>query len=267
MDILEKIIATKRIEVADRKTKMPVEDLERSLLFERNVVSMSRAITEQGSSGIISEFKRRSPSKGVINASSSVEEVIKGYAQAGCAGISVLTDQGYFGGHVEDLVIARRNTLKPILRKEFIIDEYQIIEAKAIGADLVLLIAEVLTAAEVKNLAATAQSLGLEVLLEMHTNEQLPKVNYDIDIVGINNRNLKTFEVDLDASIRLFHQLGDGFVKISESGLSEVSSLEKLISAGFQGFLIGENFMKTEHPGLACSQFIKQLNELKSMQA
>lgn len=267
MDILDKIIVTKRIEVAERKAKMPVRDLERSMLYERDTVSMAAAITEAGSSGIISEFKRRSPSKGVINARSKVEDVIKGYDRAGCAGMSVLTDQGYFGGHVQDLVIARRVTTKPLLRKEFIIDEYQIIEAKAIGADLILLIAEVLSAAEVKNLAAVAQSLGMEVLLEMHTQEQLPKVNYDLDIIGINNRNLKTFEVDLDASIQLFDQLGDGFVKISESGLSETKSLEKLRQAGFQGFLIGENFMKTDDPGSACRAFIEQLNQQKSIQA
>lgn len=267
MDILDKIIATKRIEVAERKGIMPVRDLERSMLYERDTVSMASAITQTGSSGIISEFKRRSPSKGVINATSKVEDVIRGYDRARCAGMSVLTDQGYFGGHVQDLVIARRNTTKPLLRKEFIIDEYQIIEAKAIGADLILLIAEVLSAAEVKNLAALAQSLGMEVLLEMHTQEQLPKVNYDLDIIGINNRNLKTFEVDLDASIQLFGQLGDGFVKISESGLSEIKSLEKLRQAGFQGFLIGENFMKTDDPGTACSVFIEQLNQRKSIQA
>ncbi len=259
MDILDKIIATKRIEVADRKKQVATSELEASLLFERDTISMCRSLTAKGSSGIISEFKRKSPSKGVINHDAQVEEVVRGYDHAGCAGVSVLTDMGYFGGHLQDLVRARRCTEKPILRKEFVIDEYQIIEAKAIGADLILLIAEVLTEPEVKKLAALAKSLDLEVLLEMHTNSQLPKVGPDIDIIGINNRNLRTFEVDLDASIRLYHQLDGEFVKISESGLHSIESIKKLRSAGFQGFLIGESFMKSEDPGVACRQLIQQL--------
>ncbi len=260
MNILDKIIATKKKEVVKRKEKMKIKELESSSLFSRSVISMRESLLATGSSGIIAEFKRKSPSKGFINDTSTVEEVVKGYTDAGCSGISILTDQPYFGGHVQDLIFARRYTNKPILRKEFIIDEYQILEAKAIGADLILLIAEVLTQNEVLELASFAKSIGLEVLLEMHSDQQLFKINDHLDIIGINNRDLNTFTVDLDASIRLLHQIDDQFVRISESGLDKPETIRDLRDEGFQGFLIGESFMKTGTPGKTCQSFIASID-------
>ncbi len=259
MDILEKIIATKRREVRDRKEQVTVATLEQSPFFERPVISMSQHLRARAPFAIIAEFKRRSPSKGDIYAGAIVEPVVKGYVEAGCAGISVLTDAEYFGGHLDDLKTARSLVEIPLLRKEFIIDEYQILEARSAGADLILLIAEVLTAAEVRRLAEIARSLGMEVLLEMHTVSQVEKINDLINIVGINNRNLKNFTVDLDASIRLLDRLEGDFLRISESGLSDPASVIRMARAGFDGFLVGENFMKTKEPGEACRTFINTL--------
>ena len=267
MHILDQIVATKKKEIALRREIIPISDFESSLLFNRSVISMSEQLIQPGSSGIIAEFKRRSPSKGWIHQGARVEEVVMGYSKANCAGISVLTDMSYFGGHVQDLIFARRYTNRPILRKEFIIDEYQILEARAIGADLILLIAEVLTRAEVNRLAAFAKSLGLEVLLEMHSDSELHKINQHLDIIGINNRDLKTFEVDLDSSIRLLHQIPEEFVRISESGLSEPESLSDLKQAGFQGFLIGETFMRSQQPGEACASFIQGIMDHAKVKA
>ena len=262
MDILEKIINRKRQEVAERKELISTAEFEKSHLFNRSVLSMSQHIREKSPFAIIAEFKRRSPSKGNIFNEADVRSVVKGYAEAGCAGISVLTDIDFFGGSLDDLKDARETVRVPLLSKEFIIDEFQILEAKSAGADLILLIAEVLTADEILQLAKFARSLGLEVLLEMHTNSQIHKMNDQIHIVGINNRNLKTFEVDLDASIRLLDQLEGDFIKISESGLNNPASVVKLANAGFEGFLVGENFMKTREPGKACKAFISELLEL-----
>lgn len=259
MDILEKIVASKKSEVSQRKKVVDTHALEKSRYFSRSVLSMSKSLLDNAPYGIIAEFKRQSPSKGIINDTSDPAEVAQGYRDAGVAGMSVLTDKIYFGGSAADLSLVRDTIEIPILRKEFIIDEYQIIEARSMGADLILLIAEVLTREEVASLTMVAKSLGLEVLLEMHSESQLSKIDDRIDIVGINNRNLKTFEVDLDASIRLLEKLQGPFVKISESGLSNPANIRKLASSGFQGFLIGENFMKTDDPGKACQLFIENL--------
>ena len=264
MDILQKIIETKKKEVAEQRKHISVRELERSEFFERPVISMSQAIRHKAPVGIIAEFKRRSPSKGNIYNDALVPPVVEGYEEAGCAGISVLTDSQYFGGSLADFKVARGSVQVPLLRKEFIIDEFQLIESKSAGADLILLIAEVLDSKEVLHLSRTARSLGMEVLLEMHTDSQLPKINEYINIVGINNRNLKTFEVDLDASIKLLHQLPDDFIRISESGLSDPAAVVKLIDAGFEGFLVGENFMKTKMPGIACAEFRQAILELKN---
>jgi indole-3-glycerol phosphate synthase len=259
MNILDKIIFDKRNEVALKKSIIPVSQLENSVLFGCRTISLSK-ILRNSNSGIIAEHKRRSPSKAEINYSFSVEEVVKGYQNAGVCGISVLTDGKYFGGSLDDLVLARASVSIPLLRKEFVIDEYQILEAKAHGADLILLIAAVLTREEIKNLSEFAQSLGLEVLLEVHNLEELQKsIMPTLDMIGVNNRNLKTFEVSLDFSKELASEIPDEFVKVSESGISSIEAINELKSFGYKGFLVGENFMKTDNPGKAALDFIKQL--------
>jgi indole-3-glycerol phosphate synthase len=259
MDILEKIIADKRREVELKKSIIPVSQLENSVLFNSRTQSLSKLL-QNSSSGIIAEHKRKSPSKQTINSSFTVEEVVKGYQNAGVCGISVLTDMKYFGGSLDDLLLARASVTIPLLRKEFIIDEYQLIEAKAHGADVILLIAAVLTRQEIKYLSEFAQSLGLEVLLEVHNEEELQKaIMPSLNMIGVNNRNLKTFEVSLSYSKELANLIPNEFVKISESGISNVAAVKELQQFGYQGFLIGENFMKTDNAGLAASEFIKQL--------
>ena len=259
MNILDKIIFDKRQEVVLKKSIIPVSQLENSILFGSRTISLSK-ILRNSTTGIIAEHKRRSPSKSEINYSFSVEEVVKGYQNAGVCGISVLTDAKYFGGSLDDLLLARAATSVPLLRKEFIIDEYQILEAKAHGADLILLIAAVLTREEIKNLSEFAKSLGLEVLLEVHNLEELQKsIMPTLDMIGVNNRNLKTFEVSLDFSKELASEIPDEFVKVSESGISSIEAINELKPYGYKGFLIGENFMKTDNAGKSAEIFIKKL--------
>jgi indole-3-glycerol phosphate synthase len=259
MDILEKIIVDKRREVELKKSIIPISQLENSVLFNSRTHSLSKLL-QNSFSGIIAEHKRKSPSKQTINSSFTVEEVVKGYQNAGVCGISVLTDMKYFGGSLDDLLLARASVTIPLLRKEFIIDEYQLIEAKAHGADVILLIAAVLTRQEIKYLSEFAQSLGLEVLLEVHNEEELQKaIMPSLNMIGVNNRNLKTFEVSLSYSKELANAIPNEFVKISESGISNVADVKELQQFGYQGFLIGENFMKTDNAGFEASEFIKQL--------
>jgi len=259
MNILDKIISNKKKEVALKKSVISINQLENSDLFNSKTNSLSKSIINSPF-GIIAEHKRRSPSKGTINNSFSVEEVVKSYENAGASGISVLTDSQYFGGSLEDLVLARATVRTPLLRKEFIFDEYQILEAKANGADAILLIAAVLTREEIKSLSEFAHSIALEVLLEVHDLEELEKsIMSSLDIIGVNNRNLKTFEVSLRNSVDLITQIPEDFVKISESGLSKTDDIKLLKSIGFQGFLIGESFMKTESPGVSLEEFVNQL--------
>ncbi|NVJ86340.1 MAG: indole-3-glycerol phosphate synthase TrpC [Algoriphagus sp.] len=268
MNILEKIIADKYKEVEERKSLIPVKLLEKSIFFEGQVVSMKKYIQHPEKSGIIAEFKRKSPSKGLINGNALVETVSIGYMQAGASALSILTDKEYFGGSNEDLKTARKFNFCPILRKDFVVDEYQLIEAKSIGADCVLLIAAALEPEKLKSLAYFAKSLGLEVLLEVHDGEELKKsLNDGVDLVGINNRNLKTFEVSLDTSLSLVDQIPSSFVKISESGISDPNTLVKLNKAGFDGFLIGENFMKSSRPEQAAYNFIKEYKRLLGAEA
>ncbi len=263
MNILEKIISDKYREVAERKSLIPVKLLEQSIFFDGKVVSMKKYVTDPEKSGIIAEFKRKSPSKGLINGAASVEQVSIGYMQAGASALSVLTDQEYFGGSSEDLKVARKFNFCPILRKDFVVDEYQIIEAKSIGADCVLLIAAALEPEKLKSLAYFAKSLGLEVLLEVHDGEELEKsLNDGVDLVGVNNRNLKTFDVSIDTSLELVSAIPSSFVKISESGISDPKTLIELKKAGFDGFLIGENFMKSSRPEQAAYNFIKEFKKL-----
>ncbi len=258
MDILDKITADKIKEVALRKSLIPVSQLEQSVLFERETVSLATAV--KNGSGIIAEHKRRSPSKALINNSLSVQDVASGYEEAGVSGMSVLTDGKYFGGSLDDLILARASTTFPLLRKEFIVDEYQIIEAKAYGADAILLIAATLSRKQIEAFSKLAKSLHLDVLCESHNAEELLKsIMPSIDLLGINNRNLKTFEVSLETSKELIKQIPDDFIKVSESGISSVEAIKELKPHGFQGFLIGENFMRTDDPGKSAAHFIKQL--------
>lgn len=259
MNILDQIIADKKQEVTLKKALIPVSQLENSVLFNSRTNSLSKLILNS-SSGIIAEHKRKSPSKSTINSSFTVEEVVKGYQNAGVCGISVLTDMKYFGGSLDDLLLARASVSIPLLRKEFIVEEYQILEAKAHGADIILLIAAVLSRQEIKDLSEFAQSLGLEVLLEVHNEEELHKsIMPSLNLIGVNNRNLKTFEVNLSYSKELANLIPNEFVKVSESGISDIASVKELQAYGYKGFLIGENFMKTDNAGLAASEFIKQL--------
>ncbi len=264
MNILEEIIAHKQKEVAERKALYPVKLLEKSIFFEGKPVSMKHYVCRPDKSGIIAEFKRKSPSKGVINPNATVEQTSIGYMQAGASGLSVLTDAKYFGGKSEDLSIARKYNFCPILRKDFIVDEYQIVEAKSIGADTILLIAAALTADQLKALGAFAKSLGLEVLMEVHNEEELEKcLNEHIDLLGVNNRNLKTFETSVQVSKDLAARIPDEFVKVSESGISDPATIHELKQFGFEGFLIGENFMRNGRPGRAAKDFIDRLNLLE----
>lgn len=260
MNILDKIIEHKRVEVAQRKEAVPVAQLERSPLFTRRVLSLKQFLTDPSGTGIIAEFKRRSPSKGVINDQVDVATVTKGYALAGASCLSVLTDPVFFGGSSDDLQRARVNEI-PILRKDFIIDEYQIIEAKAIGADVILLIAACLTPEEVQRLAEFARGLGLEVLLEIHNEDELEHICEVTEIVGVNNRDLKTFTVDIQRSIDLSKKIPEGKILVAESGISKIETILHMKDAGFTGFLIGENFMKEKDPGAAFGAFVAELKE------
>lgn len=259
MNILDKIVFDKRREVELKASIIPISQLEKSVLFDRKPFSVV-ANMHANTFGIIAEHKRRSPSKSVINHSFTVEEVVTGYEKAGAVGISVLTDGKYFGGSLDDLVLARASVNTPLLRKEFVINEYQIIEAKAYGADFILLIAAILTREEIKQLSEFAQNLGLEVLLEVHDLEELQKsIMPSLNLIGVNNRNLKTFEVSLDFSKQLADQIPNEFVKVSESGISSVEAINELKPFGYKGFLIGENFMKTDNAGKAATEFISKL--------
>jgi len=258
MNILEEIIEYKREEVKSKKSKAKIADLEKRELFSRTVLSLKDFLLDKSRTGIIAEFKRRSPSKGIINPDVDIVEVTKGYAENGASCLSVLTDEHFFGGSDEDLIKARVNEI-PILRKDFIIDEYQLIEAKSLGADVILLIAACLSPAEVKRLAVFAKNLGLEVLLELHAEEELDHISDETTIIGINNRNLKTFVVDIDRSLRMAEKIPLSKLKIAESGISSVENILLFKQHGFHGFLIGENFMKAANPTIAFAEFVKQL--------
>jgi indole-3-glycerol phosphate synthase len=262
MTILDKIIARKAIEVAEAKDKTPVEDLEKELFFSRKTISLSSRLKTEGTSGIIAEHKRKSPSKGIINNQLTVEFVTNGYTSAGAAGLSVLTDIDFFGGSKEDLQKARAaNPDTPILRKDFMIDIYQLYEAKAWGADVILLIAACLSPAQIEELSKKAHELGLEVLLEIHDEEELARSPLEnIDIIGVNNRNLKNFaENNVNASLALADKIPDRIVKISESCISQPETINQLKAAGYKGFLIGETFMKDENPGAKLAEFIAKI--------
>ncbi len=264
MHILDTIVARKKEENKERKELYPIALLEKSAFMKSPTVSFSDYIKRKDKSGIIAEFKRKSPSKPKINLYADVEEVTLGYMQAGASALSVLTDTDFFGGSCKDLAVARKFNYCPILRKDFIIDEYQIIEARSCGADAILLISEILSTEEVYRLSLFAKSLGMEVLLELHSEQQLEKITDNIDVIGVNNRDLTVFKTDIQFSLDLISQLPADKVKISESGIKTPEDIVSLKSAGYDGFLIGERFMSQPHPGLACLEFIKEINELQS---
>lgn len=261
-NILDQILEQKTKEVAERKSLYPVKLLEQSIYFSAQPVSIKKYIKQQDKSGIIAEIKRKSPSKGVINAHVSIERTSIGYMQAGASAISVLTDKLFFGGSNEDLTTARTFNFCPILRKDFMIDEYQIIEAKSIGADVILLIAAALSPAMIKQFTAFAHSLGLEILLEVHNEEELhSNLEAGADLIGVNNRNLKTFELSLEISKSLAPLIPKEMIKVSESGIESVAAIKDLKQYGYEGFLMGQNFMQHSRPEEACKAFIDALNE------
>lgn len=257
MTILDTIIERKKEEIKISQSKVSVEELKDSGFFGRKNLSLKESIKNK--SGIIAEFKRQSPSKGIINDHVSPLNVVEEYEKSGASGISILTDKDFFGGSFDDILNVREQINIPILRKDFMIDEYQFYEAKSIGADVVLLIASCLSPTQVKEFTALSHELGLEVLLEIHTEEELKHCHSEIDLVGINNRNLKDFKVDLQHSVQLKNQLPENVLSIAESGIYNLEDFRYLKEQGFDGFLMGEYFMKNKNPGNAFSDFIKNI--------
>lgn len=263
MHILDKIISFKAKEVQQRKLLKPLDLLQKEIAFQEPKKSITEYILQK-ETAIIAEFKRKSPSKQNINLTANPKEVALGYQEAGVAGISVLTDQHFFGGSFQDLRVVKTSVNIPILQKDFIIDAYQIYEAKAAGADFILLIAAVLSRNQIQEFAKLAKELDVEVLVEIHTESELEKaICENVNLIGVNNRNLKTFEVNLEHSMQLATKIPNEFIKVSESGISTSKAIQQLKSAGFQAFLMGENFIKTKRPGETCKTFIEQINTQK----
>ncbi|HKM94988.1 MAG TPA: indole-3-glycerol phosphate synthase TrpC [Prolixibacteraceae bacterium] len=259
MTILDEINKNKHLEVATAKAAVPIEQLMKYTAYNKAVPSLKEFLLDPEKSGIIAEHKRQSPSKGIINNSVNLEDVVLGYEKAGASAVSVLTDRKYFGGTLNDLKTAAQVLSIPVLRKDFIIDEYQIHEAKAYGASIILLIAASLSAEEIDRFATLTHNLGMEVLFEIHNEEELKKISPLVDVVGVNNRDLKTFKVDIEQSVLLANKIPSNYLKISESGISEPKTVKMLKTHGYCGFLMGENFMKEADPGLACAIFAKQI--------
>ena len=260
MNILDKIVIRKKEEVAHARQLISAQDLEKAIHFKRTPHSFKTFLLDEDRTGIIAEFKRRSPSKGLINGISDVAEVTMAYNNAGASALSVLTDVDFFGGKTDDILAARAANDIPVLRKDFMIDEYQILEAKAWGADIILLIAAILSPKQISDFGKFAQNLGLNVLLEVHNQEELERsICPNLDAIGVNNRNLADFTVDIQTSFDLVDQIPNEFLKISESAISDPQTIRALKTAGFNGFLIGENFMKTDNPGAAIKDFVAEI--------
>lgn len=264
MSILEKIIADKQLEVEQNKKLYPIALLKKSEALHTPTVSLKHYLKKKNKHGLIAEFKRKSPSKGVINNYAKVENTSIAYMQAGASAISVLTNEKYFGGKNKDLETVRHFNYCPILRKDFIIDPYQIIEARSIGADVILLIAAVLTAAQINEYSQLANSLGMESILEIHNLSELDKGIGKTDIIGFNNRNLHDFSCHYTNAIKAINQLPKELLKIAESGIHTAQEAFELKEAGYDGFLIGQQFMAHSNPGAACAQFIQELNKFKN---
>jgi indole-3-glycerol phosphate synthase len=262
MNILQKIVAEKRADLSLLKKDEPLEILMRKEPIRSAVPRFIDNLSKYGPS-IIAEFKRRSPSKGDINLNASVEETILAYSIAGASAISVLTDK-HFGGSTLDFRKAAAISPLPLLRKDFIVDVYQIYESKMIGASAILLIASVLEKEQLKDFYQLATEQNLDVLFEIHNSQELDKLPEDARLIGINNRNLETFKVDIQNSITLFEKLPKNCVKISESGISEPETIKTLFDCGFDAFLMGEQFMKSEQPAHTVEEFFSNLKKLFS---
>ncbi|MGB8491902.1 MAG: indole-3-glycerol phosphate synthase TrpC [Bacteroidales bacterium] len=259
MNILDRIVANKRKEIAERKLLVPAKKLEEFPLFAPDRISLAENILDKSGSGIIAEFKRRSPSAGLINGQAEPDRVVAGYFRYGASGASVLTDKMFFGGDCGDLSAARKACYGPILRKDFIIDEYQVIESRATGADAIILIAAILDKRNVSSLGKLARQLGLEVLLEIRSLSETGMIDCSTSIIGVNNRNLGTFETDVNTSGNMIEHLPAESIKISESGISSPEAIRKLKAMGYNGFLIGETFMREADPALAFLNFVKSI--------
>lgn len=259
MSILKSIIESKKVSLKEKKEITSFKKMEASVYFNKACNSLIKLLNEENTTGIIAEFKRKSPSKGIINDTAKIEDVVKAYEKNGASGISVLTDEDFFGGNNEDLMTARRIVDIPLLRKDFIIDEYQVVETKSIGADVMLLIAACLTPKQVKMLARVAKNIGLEVLLELHDEREIDHICEETELIGINNRNLKTFEVDIERSLRMAEKIPNDKIKVAESGISSIENIRLFKENGFKGFLIGEHFMKEPDPGKAFQEFVQGL--------
>jgi indole-3-glycerol phosphate synthase len=259
MTILDTILEHKRKELTIKTVQIPLKELEKLPGFVKKPVSLTEALLNRDRTGIIAEFKRKSPSKGILNNHVTIEEVTTGYFRAGASALSILTDSEFFGGSAEDLVRTRELIPIPILCKDFIIDDYQVFEAKALGADAILLIASALEFNTIKQLAKRARDLQLQVILEIHNTAELTMVNEFISIIGVNNRDLRDFSVDVNRSLELADKIPASFLRISESGITSALVIKQLKNCGFQGFLIGEIFMRMPDPAVAFAEFNEQL--------
>ncbi len=262
-DVLDEIVAWKRVEVAEAKARLTERDIHAQVerLLGGEVPSMAKAI-RQSATGIIAEFKRKSPSKEWIKEDGRADAIPLSYQNNGAAAISILTDEKYFGGKDEFIATARQSGVTiPVLYKNFVIDEYQLFQARLCGASAVLLIAACLTKQEYRQLLRTAHELQLEVLLETHSEPEVEYADFEPDLCGVNNRNLGTFITDVSNSMRLAALLPQGMMRISESGISNPQTICDLRKAGYNGFLIGENFMKTDDPGQSLRSFIQEIGQ------
>ncbi|MDR1517780.1 MAG: indole-3-glycerol phosphate synthase TrpC [Dysgonamonadaceae bacterium] len=259
-DVLSEIVAHKKREVEERKKRHSIADFCQTIAEKNFPCRSLRQALENSGTGIIAEFKRRSPSKGWIFQSAEVGKIASGYESAGASALSVLTDENYFGGSDEDLKNAVSIVKIPVLRKEFIVDEFQIYEAKSLGASAILLIASAITPQQCRHFTEVAARLQLDVLLELHDEKELGYVSDKNNLVGINNRNLGTFATTVEKSFRMAELLPKNVVRVSESGISSPDIVKELRDAGYRGFLIGENFMKTDDPGGSLKQFIEELS-------
>jgi indole-3-glycerol phosphate synthase len=259
MSILHQIVEDQKLLVQARRKIKSIDQLIEDPFFSRKNFSLRNSIDKNNISAIIAEFKRKSPSKPNININADITSVPLGYEKGGASAISILTNEKYFMGNDDDIRLQRDKIGIPILRKEFIIDEYQIYEAKAMGADLILLIAEALSKSEAIALTKKAKELNLEVLMELHEKEEIKKLNDYIDFVGVNNRNLKNFVTTIQTSIDIYDQLPSDMIKVSESGIHSYKEVVELYNVGYKAFLIGENFMKNSNPGESCAAFIDEI--------
>ena len=255
MSILKEIVANKQKEVLRRKNLISLSELESMPNFKKECLSFKEHLLNPEKLGIIAEFKRKSPSKGIINANADVKDVTAGYQAGGASAISVLTEIGYFNGSDIDLTNAKSVTSIPIIRKDFVVNIFQIAESKALGADAILLIAEVLEKEQLCEYLAYAHEIGLQALIEVHGELDLDKLPSAVQIVGVNNRNLNTFDVNLSHSANMLNLLPKNVLKVAESGIASVEDYLTLKQIGFDAFLIGEFFMRNHNPGEACLNF------------